>query len=118
MKRMWTKTAGLLCLAASAVYNGRAIAGGMAKAASPVAGGSDTGTEVVSLPDPAQAPAASADAKKDAPVAAAPTTAPAAPAATQPSASAAPAHADVAAAPATQPSTGRSVSASEVAVSK
>lgn len=114
MKRMWTKTAGLLFLAASAVYNGRAIAGGMAKAASPLAGASDTGTEVVSLPDPAPAPAAVA--KKDAPVAAAPTTAPAA---TQPSATAAAAPAASDAAPAaTQPSTGRSVSASEVAVSK
>jgi type IV pilus assembly protein PilQ len=117
----WARTAGLLFLAASAVYNGRAIAAGVAKAANPAAAASpaadssgssglavtpDNGgaAATAALTTPASDAKPAADAKPEAKVAEAkPADAKAPAAATQPS---------------TQPSTGKSVLASEVAVSK
>jgi type IV pilus assembly protein PilQ len=107
--KSWTRTAGVLFLAASAVYNGRAIAAGAAKTGNPAVAAIPGGTTTVDVKpiadDASTAPATATNASTDS------KNTPAKDASAK----------DAAAAttqPTTQPSAGKSVSASEVAVSK
>ncbi len=108
--RTWTRTAGILFLAASAVYNSGAVAAGMAKAGVPTPSVTpDTGTYVVPIDEPAVTAPAPAKDK-------APTTKPAKapqPAAAAPDEVAIPVEAALVTPPA-----GTSVSASKVNYSK